>query len=66
MDAAEAGRRPMTGSSRIVAHCLALDEERSDPRAPARARLETALGPELAGRLVQALAGGRRGRAQRS
>ena len=44
-----------TTLARIAAHCRSLDPE--EPTA--RARLDAALGPELAAKLVFALAGGR-------
>jgi hypothetical protein len=38
----------------LLRHCLALGET-SEPKEPARIRLEEALGPELANRLLSAL-----------
>ena len=48
-------RRP-SGASRLLEHCEAIARLTGPEPASARARLETAIGPELAGRLVLALA----------
>jgi hypothetical protein len=42
-------------SSRLLADVRALDNRRPEPRPPALIRLETAIGRELADRLVTAL-----------
>ena len=39
----------------LLRHCLALFGPRGERRAPARVRLEEALGPELARRLLSSL-----------
>ena len=44
----------------LLLHCLALGSPAS-PREPARERLEEALGPELARRLIATLTAGSRG-----
>jgi hypothetical protein len=49
-------RRQASGIFRLVGHCEALARALEDGHAPARMRLEVELGPELATRLVCALA----------
>jgi hypothetical protein len=39
----------------LVRHCLALEELATQARLPAKARLEQAVGPELARRLLRSL-----------
>jgi hypothetical protein len=53
--------RPL-GTHRLLEHCEVLARVTGREYATARARLETALGTELASRLVGALAGGHRSR----
>jgi hypothetical protein len=48
------------GFTRILEHCVAVGRVTDDAAATARVRLESSLGPELAGRLVGALAGAAR------
>ena len=50
-----------SGNSRILAHCAGLARVTGQERASARVRLESALGDELAQRLVGALAAESRG-----
>ena len=51
-----------TGMTRIIGDCETLGRVTGDGRSNALRRLESALGSELAGRLVGALAVGRRAR----
>lgn len=44
----------------LLRHCFALERAGEAPRAPARLRLEQALGPALAHRLVSSLTAGSR------
>ena len=55
MDAATVTHRKPAASDLLLAHCSALDSDVLC-RPPATARLEALLGPELARRLVAALA----------
>ncbi|HET9545345.1 MAG TPA: hypothetical protein VFO88_07190 [Gaiellaceae bacterium] len=51
-----------TGMTRILGDCEQLGRVTGDRSSSALRRLETVIGEELAGRLVGALAGGRRSR----
>jgi hypothetical protein len=52
--------RSYVPAEQLLLHCLALGSPAS-PREPAQARLEEALGPELAQRLIATLTAGSRG-----
>ena len=61
MPAAHSRTRRSPGFAHVLEHCHALSRMTRGASPPARARLETALGPQLASRLVGALARGGRG-----
>jgi hypothetical protein len=63
MEAVWQPMHPSRGAALLLEHCAAL-ERPDEPRPPARERLKSVVGVELAGLLLRALSGDHRGRSR--